>query len=137
MRVTNITRDQLQKAANDIGVKVDIESLNKKNDRFRVKVSPGDYKDDDGNRKYQRISASPFQKGRKVHAVCWHGFRDFFRACFEQEPNAVFKTMLDTWNGSQDFESRYRLSGRRNIGTQMKPVAMCQACACPDSGEAE
>jgi hypothetical protein len=69
-----------------------------------------------------------------VSAVCWHGFRDFFRAVFAQVPEAVFQTAVDTWRGSEDFEARFPASGHRNIGPQIAPVMMADACRCPDRG---
>jgi hypothetical protein len=74
---------------------------------------------------------------RRVHAVCWHGFRDFFRAVYRQEPNAKFVTAMDTWKNSEDFEERFRETGFKNIGSMMCPVAAAEACRCPDSGRVD
>lgn len=134
MQARFITREQLELAAADVGVTLDLTTLNNKGDRHRVKVNPSDEKDSDGNRPYQRISASPFGSNRRVAAVCWHGFRDFFRACYALAPDAVFRTAFDTWSGAADFEARYRESGHRNIGAPIAPISACEACVCPDSG---
>jgi hypothetical protein len=75
-----------------------------------------------------------YGNGRRVHAVCWHGFRDFFRAVYLREPNARFATAYDTWKGSEDFEARFLETGYRNIGSQMCPVSAAEACRCPESG---
>jgi hypothetical protein len=128
MIAKGISTEQLRTAAAAIDVSVEITTLNASGTRHRVKVNPGVER-----RRYGRIAAA---SGRRVHAVCWHGFRDFFRACFEHEPEAVFQTAFDTWRGSTDFEARYRESGHRNIGSQMMPMYACEACTCPDSGEA-
>lgn len=136
MQAKNITREQLEHAAECIGVTVDVRTLNNAGTRHQVKVNPGETRDADGDRKYQRISPSQFQNGRRVAAVCWHGFRDFFRECFKAAPDAVFRTAMDTWNGSADFEARYRESGHRNVGSQMYPMTAAEACRCPESGMA-
>jgi hypothetical protein len=147
MLASGITREQLAKAAAEIGVAVVITTLNEKNTRHRVKVNPLVHESQrtaSGNRragtkgdaKYQRISASMFGNGRRVHAVCWHGFRDYFRACFKLAPDAVFRTSMDTWRGAQDFEARFRASGHRNIGSQACPVMAAEACRCGEEGMA-
>lgn len=95
------------------------------------------WKDERGDSPYQRISAAVmFREGRRVHAVCWHGFRDFFRAVFKKEPEATFHTALATWKGSKHFEANYRESGHRNIGSQMAPVYAAEACRCGEEGMA-
>jgi hypothetical protein len=92
------------------------------------------HSDSRGDAPYQRESVGYGNAGRRVHAVCWHGFRDFFRACFERFPDAVFRTSLDVWRGSADFEARFRDSGHRNVGPRIAPVSIVDACRCPDVG---
>lgn len=185
MLASNVTAETLQLAAANIGVRVDLHTLNAKGTRHRVKVSPvlpasaratcrackGTGRSDAagkspaelsrlvfhpcpdcqgsgrswrrrrgpaGDAPYQRLSAG---YGRaleaRVAAVCWHGFRDYFRAVYQLEPAARFQTALDTWQNSEDFEARFRSSGHRNIGSQACPVLACEACRCPDAGLAE
>lgn len=130
-----MNREQIESAALKVGVRVDMKRLNEKGSQWQVKVNLGDTIANPGDRKkdwvkvYQRRSAG-YQAGRKVNAVCWHGFRDFFRACFEMTPDAKFTTALDTWKGSEDFEARYRNSGWKNIGSQMFPTCAAEACDC-------
>lgn len=145
MQASNVTRDILARAATSIGVRAEIDTLNAKGTRHRVKLFPlvpdsaftasgRRHKDERGDAPYQRESVSFYSGGRRVNAVCWHGFRDYFRAVFTEAPDTVFRTTVDTWRGSEDFESRYRESGHRNIGAPIAPVPMCEACRCPDSG---
>lgn len=144
MIASNVSRATLEDAASRLGVEVEVSTLNTKGTRHRVKVNPGGYlsngpyvtasgRKGTPNRRYQRISPN----GRRVAAVCWHGFRDYFRAVFEIEPKAVFRTALETWRGKEDFESRYRVTASRNIGSMMQPMMMADACVCPDAGECE
>ena len=161
MYASKVSLSTLQRAADAIGVEAQIETLNAAGTRHRVKLNldtpialyrppckhhrtlrlldPHDprytcrcrrYQDEQGDAKYQRQSP----EGRRVNAVCWHGFRDYFRACFTLEPNAIFRTSLDTWKGSEDFEARFQRSGYKNIGSMMNPCAFAEACRCPEAG---
>ena len=146
MQASNVSQSTLEAAAAEVGVSLDMTCLNLKGTRHRVKVSPlvpdecytksGRRRaGDKGNAPYQRESAG-YSCGRRVHAVCWHGFRDFFRAVYAIEPDAVFRTALDTWKGSEDFEDRFAASGRRNIGSPVYPFYPADACRCDESGYA-
>lgn len=147
MIASGITEDVLESAARAVGVRVELAPLSGSGKRWRVKLYPvvrPDAYTPGGRRRrgpagdglYQRVSTSAFSDGsRRVHAVCWHGFRDYFRACFSAEPCAVFRTALDTWRGLADFEARFRASGGRNGGSQVRPVANAAACRCAESGE--
>ena len=138
----------LRMAAEEIGVAIEIDTLNAKGNRMRVKLYPGTpppeaftkggnrRKGEAGDAKYQRTSASGFRSDRRVNAVCWHGFRDFFRAVFELDPNAVCRTALATWKGSEHFEANYQESGHTNIGSEFYPMRHVDACRCPDQGQA-
>lgn len=149
MIASNVSLETLQSAAESVGVSISAEATSGSMRRFRLKVSPGNPPakalTPAGNRKrgaagdgsYQRISASAFDDSRRVAAICWHGFRDFFRAAFAIEPSAIFYTAFDTWRGAEDFEERFRASGNINIGSQFRPVSACAACRCPDSGKSE
>ena len=146
MKATNVTRDVLEAAATEVGVALDLDAHNLKGNRWRVKVipivpadayTPGGRRrrGERGNAPYQRISASYFQHGRRVHAVCWHGFRDFLRAVYRRKPDAVFVTMYTTYTGASNFEDTYQATGYLNIGPLVAPIAACEACTCPESGQ--
>lgn len=49
-----------------------------------------------------------YRRGRRVHAVCWHGHRDWMRAVFAQCPDALIATQLITYLNAADFEDRHR-----------------------------
>jgi len=147
MTATGITRAQLKQAAFLVGVEAEVTELSGSGLRHRVKLNPSvpaecytkggsRKKGERGDAPYQRESAGYGTAGRRVHAVCWHGFRDFFRACFQLAPEARFKTAVDHWKGSADFEARYRQSGHRNCGPAIAPVYLAEACRCPESGMA-
>lgn len=147
MYASKVTRETLEHAAYNVGVRADIDTLNSAGTRHRVKLYPDvparcytprgrRRKGENGDAPYQRESVGWGTAGRRVHAVCWHGFRDYFRAVFEKEPDAIFRTSLDTWRGSADFEARFPASGHKNIGPPIAPIPMADACRCPDRGYA-
>jgi hypothetical protein len=159
MIASRVTSETLHSAARLIGVQMDRTNLNPNGTRHRVKLYPdtpqslykpacGWHKEhypngerpcrcrrlpgEQGDAKYQRTDTGG--NDRRVHAVCWHGFRDFFRAVYRVTPNAKFITAMDTWQNAQDFEARFRETGHKNIGSQMCPMAAAEACRCPESG---
>src|SRR5262245_8713391 len=109
MIASNVTADVLDTAARAIGVRVHITTINQNGTRHRGKVYPDAWqtpeealtpkgnrrRDSRGNKRYQRISAGWQREGRRVAAVCWHGFRDYFREVFKVAPGAVFRTAVD------------------------------------------
>jgi len=40
-------------------------------------------------------------------AVCWHGHRDFFRALYYHDMEAIIKTTLAKYEGAEHFEYTY------------------------------
>ena len=83
--------------------------------------------------RYRAVRDNPYGVSgeRRIWAICWHGHRDFMRAVFRLDPDATFKTSVDTWDGSDDFEARHEFSGHRNIGSMMAPQSYADACHCP------
>ena len=145
MIATGISKEQLEQAAASINVAVDVRPTSGSGRRHRVKVNPlvpstcytpsgARKRGEAGNAPYQRISWQA--NGRRCHAVCWHGFRDFFRACFALAPEATFRTAMDTWKGRDDFEARFAASGHRNVGSQSAPMCAAEACVCGEEGYA-
>jgi hypothetical protein len=141
MTASNVSREAIEQATREVGVRADIEALSASGRRFRVKlypvVSPGCYtpaghrrKGERGAARWQRYSASAYGNGRRVHAVCWHGFRAFFRAVYAIEPAARFKTAMAVYNGSDDFETVHPRTGAKNIGSAFNPVRADEPCDC-------
>lgn len=147
MQASKVQEQTLLEAAAEVGVRAEVETLNAKGDRHRVKLYPivpaealtpkgRRRKGEKGDARYQRESASYFSGGRRVHAVCWHGFRDFFHAVYRREPGAIFRTAFATYRGKEGFEACYRETGHRNIGSKMAPVMAAEACRCGEAGMA-
>lgn len=142
MLAGHVTRETLEAAAAEVGVVAEIDTQNKAGTRHRVKLYPNvtpDMRTPSGRRRrlhgesmrarYQRRSASGFRDGI-VNAVCWHGFRDYFRAVYRREPEAVFRTAYATYRGRQGFEATFPETGDRNIGSAFNPVLAREACYC-------
>jgi len=127
MRILNTTRGAIIDAATECGCRADVEHLNPsrgEGDTFRVKLYP------DGT---DQRKLNPYT-GRRANAVCWHGFRDFYRALFELSPGARVRSALAHFNGPAHFEATYQETGSRNVGSMMYPYTMAEACDCPDAG---
>jgi hypothetical protein len=85
---------------------------------------------------YPRTSASYFYEGRRIAAICWHGYRDYLRAVFTEFPNARIVTVFADYRGLEGFENLYPDTAFTPLGAPIAggyPLA-CQACECPDSG---
>ena len=137
MKIYDVSLAQAKTIAATIGVEfVGNETITKREKLYRTE---GRLVPRNGYNPYQRTSGSYFNPDRKVHAICWHGYRDFIREIFRCYPNARITTGLygkTDYKGRQDFEDNYRETGLIKIGA---PIAdgyprLCEACTCPDSG---
>ena len=117
----------LKNAATTVGAVIYNQSKDPR--RFVLRPAPGCH--------FRRTSASFFRQGRRVHAVCWHGHRDFFRAVFAQEPHAVFVTALARYD-APTFEDVFPKTAWIPYGPLIAGGFQhaCEACDCPESGTA-
>lgn len=133
MKILRTTEEALLQAAEECGFIVSLEYLNPSRNggsTFNVSLRPGPDT-------VQR-TANPLT-GRRINAVCWHGFRDFYRALFSLTPNAGIRSMLASWDGVEDFESSYRQTGHRQVGPRIYPYSIVDKCdpnTCPEAGYA-
>lgn len=72
---------------------------------------------------------------RAAWAICWHGHWFFIREVMRLDPNAIFKTGVDIWDGLDDFLVRAEGSGMRDIGSPMSPLFYNKACNCVKRGD--
>jgi len=132
MIARNVKLETLEGAARKVGVKLDVEP---KGRGFRVKVYPSDSSAEREHYRAKRYACRT-QAGeprmKRVYAVCWHGFRDFFRAVYAKEPKAIFRTAMATYNGRDDFRRNFEATGDRNIGSMMIPLSARDGCACEE-----
>ena len=121
MRIKGIDGYELGAIAHDIGVRVTVEA---DRGRFlRVRLFPiGDH--------FRRTSASYFNQGRRVNAVCWHGHLAFFRKVYQTAPDAVIHTAMATYRSAEDLERDKWESYDKNVGPQIAPMSYGEACMC-------
>lgn len=67
---------------------------------------------------------------RRVHAACWHAYRDVLTELFERYPDARVSTAFAKYNGKAGFLAEYPDTAYRNIGSMVYPVYASDACDC-------
>lgn len=77
-----------------------------------------------------RRSVSAFSPSRRLIAACWHAHRDVMAAIFEANPDARLKTSFADYRGREGFEDGFMSTYYKNIGSQMYPAYMGDACDC-------
>ena len=128
-------------AASDCGLSLgDVDVRPPHTVQFRLRLAKGD-----GIKRYQRTSYNPFNIGRKVNAVCWHGFRDFFRACYRYNDNIEFITHLGIYGLSVDMKrvTYYSLQQFNavypetdvEVGGDLYRALISQCCTCKEAGD--
>lgn len=144
MRVyTTLTRNELSAIAQACDVCIDTggntqpsegtvmqRGRNKGKTRYTFVLRPVAQKDSEGNRPWQRISASWGQNERRVFAVCWHGHATFMRTLYACDPDARIESGIATYANADDFEANYRRTASRQIGAPIMPIVMAEACVC-------
>ena len=116
MKIKGLTIAQLNDCAKNVGVDLDNIRNNGNYVHFKVNLIGETY------RKYRHQ--------RKVWAVCWHGFRDFFKEVYKINSKAKIVTMLTCYEDKQDFGLMYENTGYVNIGSQFQPLLCKDACHC-------
>lgn len=102
------------------------EAKNAKGTRISVKLGTADSK-----RHGSRTAAS----GRHGKYLCWHGFRDVLRGCFDINPEARATTMKAVYNGKQGFEDTYPSTAQQNVGSLFQPAYAPELCKGSCAGD--
>lgn len=71
--------------------------------------------------------------GRRINAVCWHGYRDVLIELFNIEPDVKVYTAMAKYRGRDEFYREFPKTGERNVGSVMYPVTMPETCDCADA----
>lgn len=136
MLAANVTEGQLNLAASLVKVRI-IAFQHVSKTRIRFRLAPADHDT------FRAISNS----GRRKHAVCWHGHRDFFRVLFRDVPEAKVQTTFLTrgnrfnvdaegpaerWYTAENFERVFPGTGDVNVGSMFNPLRMSDACRCDE-----
>jgi len=84
------------------------------------------------NKNYQRTGFYDNKDGskRKVNAICWHGFRDFFIELYKYNDSLRIVTANTTYTSVFDFYKNYNQTGYKNIGSMLEPLEYNKACLC-------
>jgi hypothetical protein len=85
--------------------------------------------------RFRRYNRDPYAKSgeRKAWAVCWHGHWHFMREIFRLDRNACFVTSRIgkfNYGGLDEFLENADASGDANVGSQIYPQYMRDACHC-------
>lgn len=75
--------------------------------------------------------------GRHGKWLCWHGFRDVFRAVMAVNPEARIQTGKTVYKGAQGFEDTYESTGDVNVGSMFQPAYMPEMCVGTCAGDWE
>lgn len=81
----------------------------------------------------QFANGEPTKVPKRMPYVCWHGYRDLFRAVFAKYPQATIRTGETTYKGREHFERTYQDTDR-NIGSLVSPFQYSEACDCKENG---
>lgn len=127
MEIRKTSLYAIQDAARAVGLQVAAFAINQRGDGFNVKLKLGRPNNAKDPAPYGRRS---YDGGRRINAVCWHGFRDFLRALLTAQPDAKVRTAWARYDGLAGFEAGFRATGARNIGSQARPCRADQACDC-------
>lgn len=127
MKVWQLSEREIYRAA----ANADVRIYNMRDDgnakRFTLKLAD--------SKKWQRLSASGFNRERKVNAVCWHGHYHFMREVFRINENARIKTSWQDYRGLESFLQDAPMTGFRNVGSLMFPAQAREVCLCADRGD--
>lgn len=146
MLARNITREQLEGAAREVGVRLNELRPKGKGFLFTLRPEPWTGKGKAGGKaKFYRkgfMAHAPWRKNGEpntVSALCWHGHRDFFRALFKSAPEGKIQTretrgsVQGGWYTAENFEREFPKTDR-NIGSMMYPMRASEACWCREQG---
>jgi len=117
--------NSINQIANKLGIEIEYNSIS--GNCYRVKLIK---KKESKN--YQRKGFYNNKNGtpRKVHAICWHGYRDFLIELYKIYSDLRVFTAQITYNNKEDFELKYPDTANINIGSMVQPLNYDDACFC-------
>ena len=119
--------DTLKEIKSRLNIEIDFNSIS--SNCYRVKLVKKKE-----NKNYQRTGFYNNKNGtpRKVNAICWHGFRDFFKELYEHYNTLRVVTSSTTYTSIFDFYKNYNQTGYKNIGSMIQPLQYNKACLCDE-----
>jgi hypothetical protein len=145
MLIRGITEGELQSCADAVGV--DLYDLNRVtqnrmawrcrivpiSDKFRKFAVARWYILNGFNAMHKSFHDAP-KKPHRIHAICWHGHRDFMREIFKINPDASIRTSLAHYKGKDDFENKFYATRNHNISNSYYPLPYKFSCKCEKDG---
>lgn len=123
MRIWTINESQVDRITVIMGVttnRLDSDSV-----AVNVTVRPIDSRS-----KYSRSSYSyVFNTPRRGPWLCYHGFEEFIRQCFDYGATRI-KSMMGDWHTLAEFEEALLELEYRNAGSVAFPIALGAECPC-------
>lgn len=93
--------------------------------------------------KYQRTSYGWSHIGRKVNAVCWHGYRDFIRRCYHWDNTIEFTCGIGIYSTDAPMKTiKYTSLEQFNtvypetdyeVGGNLYRAFISQCCTCKEA----
>ncbi len=124
MEVRGLTLDQLTSAATDAGVELQNVRPKRQDGTSHLLTLrlTGEL--------WRRLSPNT---GRKIAAVCYHGYTAFMQRVFDTNPDATIISVKQRFDGQRDFQMNACGVGEQNAGSYASPVSYSEACACEGS----
>lgn len=72
--------------------------------------------------------------GRHGPWASWEAYRDVLSELFYRFPDAIVRTSVATYKGSDGFEKTFPRTALRNVGSMVQPVTMPELSVWPDPG---
>lgn len=104
------------------------EAVSATGTRISVKLGTADSK---------RFGSRRASSGRHGKWLCWHGFRDVFRAAMDVNPSAIIRTGKAAYKGRDGFEETYPSTAFQNVGSMFQPAYMPELCVGSCAGDWE
>lgn len=125
LTLETLTASALDVAAQTYGGNLVIDAEQVGPTRYRVKLNARDSRDEGARRSWS---------GRRGPWTCWHVFRDVFAVWMAWDPDAVIRTGVETYRGKDGFLELFPATAERNIGSQVRPLCLADACDCELDG---
>jgi hypothetical protein len=119
MYVIGVPQSELNEIAAKIGITIRNTRLGPKKDAVSFKIVPI-------AAKYRRVNI----QGRKIQAVCFHGYAAFMQEIFERYPDIEIGTGEVVYHGRSNFNAAAVEVGAREV---TKDVQYWDLCECKDS----
>ncbi len=124
MKVWGMTPDDITSTL-DIATKGRVEPYNMRQDGRAVALRLVPH---NARAPFARRSAS----GRRMRALCYHGFRDAILALFNVGGTSRIQSVAGDWRTVEAFRNDLGRLREHNVGSQADPAYMWELCDCEE-----